>query len=437
MKIAVFGLGYVGSVTAACLADRGHTVVAVDVSPDKVEHLRSGRSPVLEKDLPELVRQGVDSGRLTATSSAKDAVLGTDLAFVCVGTPAGRGGGLELDAVERVCRDIGQSARHRRGRYLVVVRSTVLPGTCRDVLGPALAEASSLELREEIGLVYHPEFLREGSSVDDFFHPSRTVIGARDDGDAATVQRLYEGLDTRTYVTDLEVAEMIKYVDNPFHALKVAFANEVGTLCRSLGVDAHRVIDLFLLDEKLNLSAAYLRPGFAFGGSCLPKDVRAVLHRARRHDLELPLFSSILPSNEIHLQRALSLVLSTGRKKVGLVGLSFKSGTDDLRESPAVRLAESLLGKGIDLRILDRSVSLSRLVGANRLYIEKEIPHIGEILCQGVDELVDFAEVVVLTRSGEDEREVLTRLPPDRIAIDVAGMRQGAELCKGAYLALV
>lgn len=436
MKISVFGLGYVGTVSAACFAEMGHRVIGVDINPDKVRLIREGVSTVIEAELPDLVRRGVSSGRLTASESTEEAVLGTDVSLVCVGTPSADNGSLAPHAVESVMSEIGEVMGRKPSRHLVVLRSTVLPGTCAEVVIPRLEASSGRSHREDFGLVYNPEFLREGSSVKDFFHPPQTIVGTTDDGDEAVMQELYRQIEAPFRSCELGAAEMIKYVCNPFHALKVAFANEVGTLCRSLGIDAHEVMDLFLADSKLNLSSAYLRPGFAFGGSCLPKDVRALLYCAKQNDVEVPLLQSILPSNETHLDRGLSLILKQGRKRVGFLGLSFKAGTDDLRESPYVRLAETLIGKGTSLRIFDHHVSLSRLTGANRKYIENEIPHIAELLVGSMEELLDFAEVLVVTRLGDSERAALRKTRSDQVVVDLVGSREGHLICGGEYIGI-
>ncbi len=435
MRISVFGLGYVGTVSAACLTELGHSVIGVDISEPKVAMMGEGKSPVLEKGLGEMISKGVRDGRLQATTDARRAVFESDLSLICVGTPSAENGSLSTQAIEGVMGEVGSALGEKEGRHTIVLRSTVLPGTCRSLVLPLLCESSGLP-HTGFGLGYNPEFLREGSSVDDFFHPPKTVIGSLSEEDGMLIQGLYTTLPGPVFPTSIEVAEMIKYVDNPFHALKVAFANEIGALCRSLSVDAHEVIDIFLKDEKLNISPAYLRPGFAFGGSCLPKDLRALLYCAKTRDVDLPLLSSVLSSNELHLQRGLAMVLKTGAKRIGLVGLSFKSGTDDLRESPYVRLAEALIGKGKNLRILDSHVSLARLTGANRRYIESEIPHIAELLVDSLGELTEFAEVVVLTRDGERERKLLSELGKNQIAIDLAGIRGGGALCGGRYLGI-
>ncbi|MBN6040475.1 nucleotide sugar dehydrogenase [Amycolatopsis sp. 195334CR] len=408
MKISVFGLGYVGCVSAACLAGRGHEVVGVDVNPVKIELISRGRAPVVEERIGELTAEVVAAGALRATTDARQAVAASDLSLVCVGTPSSPNGSLSTTFLERVAEQIGDALRDRTTRHTVVFRSTMLPGTCLDLLVPILEKASGRTAGVDFGVAVNPEFLREGSSVRDFFDPPRTVIGELDAASGDVVEKLYEGLPGEVFRVAIPVAEMTKYADNSFHGLKIGFANELGAICRALGLDSHQVIDVFLTDRKLNLSAAYLRPGFAFGGSCLPKDLRGLVYAARRADVAIPILSHVLPSNTEHLQRALDLVVRTGKRKLGLFGLSFKPGTDDLRESPLVELAERLHGKGYDLRIYDANVSLSRLMGANREYIEARLPHLGQLLAGSVEEVLDHAEVCLI---GCTDPDVLAALP--------------------------
>jgi GDP-mannose 6-dehydrogenase len=405
-RIAVFGLGYVGCVSAACFAERGNEVVGVDVSPDKVQMVAEGRTPVVEERIGELIGEVVASGRLRATTDAAEAVRSTDLALVCVGTPSAPNGSQYL---ERVAEEIGAAIPGASGRYTVVIRSTMLPGTCEERVLPRLEAASGLRAGADFGLCVNPEFLREGTSVRDFYDPPKTVVGQLDDASGEPVLALYEGLPGPTYRVPLRVAEMTKYVDNSFHALKVGFANEVGAICHALGLDSHQVMDIFRADTKLNISPAYLKPGFAFGGSCLPKDLRAITHRARHADVAVPILESILSSNERQIARAFDLVAATGARRVGLFGLSFKSGTDDLRESPLVELAERLVGRGYDLLIHDAHVSLSRLQGANRAYVEARIPHLQRLMASTADAVVAHAEVCVVGTSAPDVVEAIGR----------------------------
>jgi GDP-mannose 6-dehydrogenase len=410
MRISVFGLGYVGCVSAACLAGRGNEVVGVDVNPTKVELITGGHAPVVEERIGELTAEVVASGALRATTDVAEAIAATDISLVCVGTPSAPNGSLSTAYLERVAEEIGEALADKPDgqRHTVVFRSTMLPGTCLNLLVPILEKASGRTAGVDFGVAVNPEFLREGTSVRDFFEPPKTVIGELDSASGDAVAELYTGLPGEVFRVEIPVAEITKYADNSFHALKVGFANELGSICAALGLDSHAVMDVFLADRKLNVSPAYLRPGFAFGGSCLPKDVRGLVHAAHRADVAVPILSHVLPSNEEHLRRAFELVARTGRRKVGLLGLSFKPGTDDLRESPLVELAERLLGKGYDLRIHDANVSLSRLLGANREFIEARLPHLGQLLAADVDEVLEHADVIVV---GTKDPAVLEKLP--------------------------
>jgi len=419
MNVSVFGLGYVGCVTAACLARAGHDVLGVDVNGEKVALVNAASPPIVESGLSELFTEVVGAGRLRATTASEDAVRCTDLALICVGTPGRASGQLNVGALERVGREIGQALRGRSAPFTVVVRSTVLPGTTDRVLTPALLEGAAGRLACPVGIAVNPEFMREGSSLRDFGCPPFTLIGSESPETVALVQRLYDGVDAPVVHTTVRTAEMIKYVSNAFHALKVSFANEIGDACAAFGADAHEVMRIFLMDRKLNVSEAYLRPGFAFGGSCLPKDVRALVHAGRAADLGLPLLSAILPSNEGQIRRAVEAVVETRKRRVGVVGLAFKPGTDDLRESPMVALVEALIGKGCDVRILDRNVAIGRLIGANRRYIEEEIPHIASVMCEDLPALLAHAEVVVIGNASDEARAALAAVTPDQVVIDL------------------
>lgn len=395
-RVSVIGLGYVGCVSAACLASRGHSVIGADVDPIKLHLLRSGKPPVVEERIAELTGDVVASGGLTVTADAIAAVTATDVSLVCVGTPSTPSGGLSTVYLERVSEQIGAALSQKPGWHVVVYRSTMIPGTCEGLLIPILEKVSGKKAGVDFGVSVNPEFLREGSSVRDFLDPPKTVVGQSDERTGAEVLNLYAGLPGPRFQVPITVAEMTKYADNSFHALKVTYANEIGALCARLGLDSHAVMDIFLADTKLNISPAYLRPGFAFGGSCLPKDVRALIHTARRNDLELPVLANVLNSNEAHLRRVVDQVISLGKRRVGVFGLSFKEGTDDLRESPMVELAERLIGKGYDVRIFDSSVTLSRLIGANRAYIEDHLPHIGQLLTADAEEVLGHGEVFIV-----------------------------------------
>jgi GDP-mannose 6-dehydrogenase len=419
MAVSVFGLGYVGCVSAACLAARGHAVVGVDANRDKTEFVRQGQSPVVEERIGELIAEVVGAGTLTVTADPAAAVLGSDVSIVCVGTPSTSGGGLSTRYLESVSEQIGEALASKDGWHVVVFRSTMVPGTCENLLFPILERASGKRVGIDFGVCVNPEFLREGTSVWDFENPPKIVVGESDERSGSVVMTLYDGLDGPRFRVPIAVAEMTKYVDNSFHALKVTFGNEIGILCATLGLDSHVVMDIFLTDTKLNISGAYLRPGFAFGGSCLPKDVRALTHTARRHDLELPVLASVLVSNEMQIRRVVDNILALGRRKIGIFGLAFKSGTDDLRESPMVELAERLIGKGYDIRIYDANVELSRLLGANRAYLEERLPHIGQLLTDEVEAVLEHGEVFI---AGTKDPRVVTAidsLSEDRIVIDL------------------
>jgi GDP-mannose 6-dehydrogenase len=418
MKVSVLGLGYVGCVSAACLATMGHEVIGVDVSPAKIDLITQGRATVVEERIGDLTAAAVRSGALRAVSDVKEAVSGTEVSLICVGTPSAPNGSLSPLFLERVAEQIGEALALIDRQHIVVVRSTMLPGTCLELLIPILEKYSGKVAGVDFGVAVNPEFLREGTSVRDFFDPPKTVIGEYDVASGDVVARLYEGLPGEVFRVPIAVAEMIKYADNSFHALKIGFANELGAICRALGVDSYALMEVFLSDRKLNISPAYLRPGFAFGGSCLPKDLRGLVYAARRADVSVPILEHILPSNEDHLRRAFDAIAATGRRRVGLFGLSFKPGTDDLRESPLVELAERLLGKGYDLRIYDGNVSLSRLMGANQEYIEYRLPHLGDLLSNSIDGVLEHAEVCVVGSTDSIVLDALTAAG-DRPIIDL------------------
>jgi GDP-mannose 6-dehydrogenase len=422
MNVAVFGLGYVGCVSAACLARNGHAVVGVDVNDEKVAMINGGRSPIVEPGLDDLLRDVVAAGALRATTSAAAATEATDLALICVGTPSAAHGQPSFDAIRRVGYDIGRAIADRRRRYDVVLRSTALPGTAESILLGALrVGAGTDEVDVHVGV--NPEFMREGASIDDFDHPPFILVGAEDAGVADAMAALYAGVDAPVVRTSVRTAELVKYASNAFHALKICFANEMARLGGALGADAREVMRVFALDRKLNISAAYLKPGFAFGGSCLPKDVRALVWAGRAADVETPVLSAILPSNTGQIRDAIDAVLALGRRRVGVAGLAFKAGTDDLRESPIVTLVEALIGKGLDVRIYDRDVSIARLVGANRRYIEGEIPHIASLLCERLDTLAAHAEVLVVASQSADARALLDAVDPSCVVVDLTRTR--------------
>ena len=419
MKLSVFGLGYVGCVSAACFADAGNEVIGVDVNPTKVEIINSGKSPIIEDGINELIAKVVKSGRLSATIDSERAVMDSDLSLICVGTPSNQNGSLHLRHVEQVCREVGSVLKRKEKRHIVVVRSTMLPGTIENTVVPALEETSGKKAVKDFGICINPEFLREGSSLKDFHAPPFTLIGADDEETTAAVSSLYANINAPVFVTSLKTAEMVKYVCNCFHALKVSFANEIGNICKALQIDSHEVMDVFCQDTKLNLSPYYLKPGFAFGGSCLPKDLRAINYKAKELDVEVPILSAILPSNRLQIERAVEMVMSSGKKRVGVLGFSFKAGTDDLRESPMVTLIETLIGKGFELALYDRHVSVAKLVGANKEYIEREIPHISKLMRSTVDGVLNDSDVVIIGNQAEEFLSVAERLRSDQQLIDL------------------
>ncbi len=422
LAISVFGLGYVGSVSAACWARAGHRVSGVDVNSTKVEMLASGRSPILEPRMSDLVASGHEASRLCATTDGIAAVHNSDISFVCVGTPSLRNGKLDLSHIQHVSREIGMALKQKKSHHTVVVRSTLLPGTTESLVIPLLESASGRRAGADFAVCYNPEFMREGSAVADFLEPPCMVLGAQSQEHLTLLRKIYESTPGPKFETSLPVAEMVKYASNVFHAVKVDFANEMGTLCKHLGVDTETLSTIFSSDTKLNISSAYLSPGFAFGGSCLPKDLRALAYRARELDLNLPLLGALMSSNAEHLNRAVDMVLRTGKKKVSLLGLSFKAGTDDLRESPQVQLVKRLLGEGCQVRIWDHNVSLGRLAGANRLYIEEVIPHIGSLLSADLEQVVRNAEVIIIGNKSEKKEDLAKYLEPGQIVFDLVNL---------------
>jgi GDP-mannose 6-dehydrogenase len=419
VKLSVFGLGYVGCVSAACLADSGNEVIGVDVNPTKVDIINSGNSPIIETGINELIGKVVQEGRLSATTDSARAINDSELSVVCVGTPSNQNGSLHLRHVEQVCAEIGAALKTKTGRHIVVIRSTMLPGTIQNTVIPALEETSGKKAVSDFGICINPEFLREGSSLKDYYAPPFTLIGADDDETINAVRSLYANINAPVFTTPLKTAEMVKYVCNCFHALKVSFANEIGNICKALEIDSHEVMHVFCQDTKLNLSPYYLKPGFAFGGSCLPKDLRAINYKAKELDVEVPVLSAILPSNRLQIERAIEMVTSSGKKRVGVLGFSFKAGTDDLRESPIVTLIETLIGKGFELALYDRHVSVAKLVGANKEYIEREIPHISKLMRTSVEGVLQDSDIVIIGNHAEEFRDVTERLRADQQVIDL------------------
>ncbi len=419
MRISIFGIGYVGCVSAACFARAGHEVIGVDVNPTKVDIINSGKSPIVEPEINELIHDVVKEGKLSATTNSAEAIQRSDVSLVCVGTPSKSNGSLNLEHVRQVCKEIGSAIGAKSDRHTVVIRSTMLPGSIESVAVPALEEDSGKKAGIDFGVCVNPEFLREGTSLKDFYSPPFTLIGADDEETVSVVRQLYADIDAPVFTTPIKTAEMVKYVCNCFHALKVSFANEIGNICKALELDSHEVMNVFCADTKLNLSSYYLKPGFAFGGSCLPKDLRAVNYKAKELDVEVPILSAISLTNRLQVEKALDMVLRTGNKRVGVLGFSFKAGTDDLRESPMVTLIETLLGKGLELVIYDRDVSLARLFGSNKEYIEKEIPHIAKLMRSSIDEVLNAANTIVIGNKSEEFCQIESRLRPDHTVIDL------------------
>ncbi len=419
MKISIFGLGYVGAVSAGCLATDGHEVIGVDPNRTKVELINQGTTPIIEKDIGEMIAATVKSGHLRATADVRDAVFGSDMSLICVGTPSQLNGNLDLSHVRKVCQEIGAAIAEKDTFHVVVARSTMLPGSMRSLVIPTLEAASGKVAGVDFGVCNNPEFLREGTAVYDYYNPPKTVIGESDEKAGALLVQLYEKMDAPLVRTDVETAEMVKYTDNTWHAVKVAFANEIGNICKAVGIDGHKVMDIFCQDTKLNLSPYYMKPGFAFGGSCLPKDVRALTYKARTLDLDLPLLNSILPSNQKQVEKGIKMIADKGARKVGILGFSFKAGTDDLRESPLVDVIEYLLGKGYELKLYDKNVNLAALTGANQDYILNHIPHISKLMVTNMQDVLDFADTIVIGNGAAEFKTVPASLKPHQHIVDL------------------
>ncbi len=425
MKISIFGLGYVGTVSAGCLASEGHQVVGVDPVAAKVDLINRGQSPIIEEDISGIIAEAAHAGRLRATADSDQAILDTDVSFVCVGTPSQPNGNLDLQYIRRICEQVGEALKSKASRHTVVIRSTILPGTMQNTVIPTLERASGKKGGADFGVCNNPEFLREGSAVKDFRCPPKTVIGELDQASGDILATLYAHLEAPLIRTDLNTAEMIKYVDNSWHALKIGFANEIGNICKSFGIDAHAVMDIFCQDRKLNISSTYLRPGFAFGGSCLPKDLRALSYHAKVRDLQLPILSSILPSNELQVSRGLQMIMNKGNMRVGVLGFSFKAGTDDLRESPIIEVIERLIGKGYDLCIYDKNVNIASLVGANRDFILNHIPHISRLMVDNAETVLKHGQTIVIGNNDPEFKQVPGRLHEGQHLIDFVRIIEG------------
>ena len=425
MRISVFGLGYVGCVSSACFSDSGHEVIGVDTNGLKVQIINEGRSPVVEPGVEDLIGRGVKDQRVRATTDATEAVQNTDISLVCVGTPGQSNGSLDLSYVKGACKQIGIALEGKGRFHVVAIRSTMLPGTIAETVVPTLEVYSGKKNGRDFAVAINPEFLREGTAIADFHHPPFTLIGSDDEESAGMLQRLYAHLDAPVITIGVKEAEMVKYACNGFHGLKVTFANEIGALCKAFDIDSHRVMEVFCQDTKLNLSPYYLKPGFAFGGSCLPKDLRALAYKAKTADVDVALLNAVLSSNRRHIERGVEMVLRTGKKRVGVLGLSFKAGTDDLRESPMVTLIETLIGKGLHVTIFDREVELARLFGANKDYIEQEIPHISSLMRRRLEEVVEQSEVIVLTKRSDEYRAFLEQVSHPPLVLDLARVIDG------------
>lgn len=427
-KISVFGIGYVGTVSAACLARDGHEVVAVDVNQDKVDVLNQGLSPIVEPRLNESILAGLHVGRLKATTDSAGAVLSTDISFICVGTPSQENGSLETSFVSRVAQEIGENIRKSTNFHSVVMRSTMLPGTMEKIIIPILERASGKRAGQGFGLAYFPEFLREGTAIADYDGPGAIVFGA--DDDPRTLRRLmdiHSKIPVAPQVMSIRAAEAVKYANNAWHATKISFANELGLLCKAMGVDSHEVMNALVSDTKLNISPAYLKPGFAFGGSCLPKDVSALRYAGRMVDIDTPLLDAVLQANENQIRSAFRLVAATGKRRIGLVGLSFKPDTDDLRYSPMVEIAERLIGRGYEVAIYDSNIRLSRLTGVNRDYLTKRLPHITCLLRETISDLIVFAEVLVIGNRNEFEKCSNYSIDHEKTIIDLVRIKPGKQ----------
>ena len=429
MKISIFGLGYVGAVSLACLSRDGHDVIGVDIDRTKLDLIASGKTPVVEEGMVHLMQRVAASGRVTVPTDARAAVRDSDISLVCVGTPSAANGSQDQGAILRLAREIGRALADKSQPHVVVFRSTIVPGTVEDVLRPIIEEESGKKDGQDFHLCFQPEFLREGSSIRDYDKPPFTIVGANHDHPVQQLTALFGHLPCKVIRTSVRAAEMMKYSCNNFHALKITFANETARLCDALGVDPFEVMDLMCQDTQLNISRAYLKPGFAFGGSCLPKDLRATTYLAKVHDVDLPVMSAILKSNEEHLAVALRKLLATGKRRIGFIGLSFKTGTDDLRESPLVTLAEQLIGKGMQLAVYDPEVHMSTLLGANRRYIEAHMPHIGQLLQPRIETVIADADVLVVGLSGAAVAEALAKnCRADQIVLDLVNLNNRAAI---------
>ncbi|UJP07542.1 MAG: UDP-glucose/GDP-mannose dehydrogenase family protein [Nitrosomonas sp.] len=419
MKISIFGLGYVGTVSAGCLATDGHSVIGVDPNKTKVDLINQGVSPIVEKDIGEMIAAAAKNNVLRATLDVRDAVINSDISLVCVGTPSQLNGNLDLSHVRKVCEQIGAALKEKSAFHVVVARSTMLPGSMRTVVIPALESYSGKKAGVDFGVCNNPEFLREGTAVFDYYNPPKTVIGETDSKAGELLMQLYAKMTAPLIRTEVETAEMVKYADNTWHAVKVAFANEIGNLSKAEGIDGHKVMEIFCQDTKLNLSPYYMKPGFAFGGSCLPKDVRALMYKGKSLDMDLPLINAILPSNQRQIEKGIKMIVEKGNKKIGILGFSFKAGTDDLRESPLVEVIEYLIGKGYELKLYDKNVNLAALTGANQDYILNHIPHISKLMASSMEEVLNFAQTIVIGNGAAEFRNVPGEIKSGQVVVDL------------------
>lgn len=429
MKVSIFGLGYVGSVSGACLAKEGHHIMGVDVDENKINLINSGKAPIIEKGLQELVTDVVKRGHLKATTDVEKAILSTELSFVCVGTPSKEDGSLDLKYLMKVCEQIGSALGKKKDHHVVIIRSTLLPGTIRESVIPTLESFSEKKVGVGFSVCIYPEFMREGTAIDDFYHPPLRLVGETDPKGGDALERLYgDTIKMKAMRTTVEVAEMLKYCSNTWHAVKVVFANEVGAICKALDIDGQKVMDLFCKDTTLNISTNYLNPGFSFGGSCLPKDIRALTYKGRALNLHLPMMESLLPSNVFQTERALKMILDKKSKKIGILGLSFKADTDDVRESPIVEVIERLIGKGFEVKIYDKNVRMAKLVGSNKEFVVNLIPHIHTLLVESIEDILEHAEIIVVANKSDEFKDILTRTKNQQMVVDFCRISENTSI---------
>lgn len=417
MEISIFGLGYVGCVSLGCLAQNGHNLIGVDVNPIKVKQINNGQPTIIEKDIDKIIGEQSEKARIKATQNYKNAILETDLSIIAVGTPSTPNGHLNLNYIYKVAEHFAESLQEKNSFHTIAIRSTVLPGTC-DKFAEIIEKISDKKRNKDFAIVDNPEFLREGSAVHDYYNPPLTLVGSDNEEAANIVGSLYKDLPAELIITDLKVAEIMKYVNNTFHALKISFANEVGNICHALGIDSHKVMDIFVKDKQLNISPYYFKPGFAYGGSCLPKDLKGFQTLAHDYYVKAPVIENIDKTNDLQIQRAINIIEEKKPKKIGFLGLSFKPGTDDLRNSPAVSVIEALLGKGYDLAIYDKNVHISKLTGTNKEYIEKKVPHLSRLMVNNLDKLIEESDLLVINNKEEEFKERVEKFS-SKLTIDM------------------